>query len=46
MNKFDCDKEQQISKALRFGELRDELSSHAAGCAICTEVLEITGFLQ
>jgi hypothetical protein len=46
MNKLACDKEQEISKAARFGDLPEELLSHTMECAICAELLLIVRYLQ
>ena len=45
MNRFHCDKEAEITGALRGGTLHAELTKHAAGCAICADTLLVSQFL-
>jgi len=45
MNRFCCDKEAEITGALRGGTLSAELVKHAASCAICADVLAVSQFL-
>jgi hypothetical protein len=45
MNRFYCDKEAEITGAVRGGTLHAELVKHAAGCAICADTLAVSQFL-
>lgn len=45
MNRFHCDKEPEITGAVRGGTLHGELAKHAAGCAICADTLLVSQFL-
>lgn len=45
MNRFYCDKEAEITGAVRGGTLRAELVKHAASCAICADTLVVSQFL-
>jgi len=45
MNRFCCDKEAEITKALRRGTVPAELVKHAASCAICADTLVVSRFL-
>lgn len=45
MNRFHCDKEPEITGAVRGGTLHAELAKHAAGCAICAATLLVSQFL-
>lgn len=45
MNRFYCDKEAEITGALRGGTLHAELVKHAASCAICADTLAVSRFL-
>ena len=46
MNRFHCDKEAEITGALRGGTLHAELAKHAAGCAICADTLAVSQFMM
>lgn len=41
-----CQKEAEIIQALRCGGLDAELKNHVAGCAICSDTLAVSEFLQ
>ncbi|HEX2661265.1 MAG TPA: hypothetical protein VHM93_00420 [Candidatus Acidoferrum sp.] len=45
MNRFHCDKEAEITSALRGGTLQAELARHAASCTICADTLLVSQFL-
>jgi hypothetical protein len=45
MNRFYCDKEAEITAAVRGGTLHAELAKHAARCAICADTLVVSQFL-
>lgn len=45
MNRFCCDREAEITGALRRGTLPAELVKHAASCAICADTLAVSRFL-
>lgn len=45
MNRFYCDKEAEITGAVRGGTLSAELAKHAASCAICADTLAVSQFL-
>ena len=45
MNRFCCDKEAEITGALRSGTLSGELVKHAASCTICADTLAVSQFL-
>lgn len=46
MNAFLCKYEQEVTIALRFGPLTDELQAHVTGCAACSEVIFLAQCLQ
>ena len=46
MNQFYCDKEREIIEALRCGSLSAELQRHASNCAICSDTVAVSEFLQ
>jgi hypothetical protein len=46
MNPFYCETESEIIHALRSGALHAELKKHAATCAICSDTLAVSEFLQ
>lgn len=46
MNASLCKYEKEVTTALRFGQLSDELQAHVAGCAACSEVMLVGGWLQ
>ena len=46
MNQFYCDKEQEIIEALRCGTFGAELQGHASCCAICSDIVAVSEFLQ
>jgi hypothetical protein len=46
MNQFCCEKEKEIIEALRCGTLGAELKKHAISCAICSDTLAVSEFLQ
>lgn len=45
MNRFCCDREAEITGALRSGTLSAELVKHAASCTICADTLAVSQFL-
>ena len=46
MKRFYCEKEAEISEALRCGGLHIALERHASSCAICSDTVAVTKFLQ
>jgi hypothetical protein len=46
MNQFYCEKEEEIIEALRCGSLDTALERHASDCAICSDTVALTKFLQ
>jgi hypothetical protein len=46
MNRFYCEKEREIVEALRCGALDTELERHAGSCAICSDTVAVSEFLQ
>jgi hypothetical protein len=46
MNRFYCKKENEIVEALRCGTLNTELERHASSCAICSDTVAVSEFLQ
>ena len=46
MNRFYCEKEKEIVEALRCGTLDTELERHASSCAICSDTVAVSEFLQ
>ena len=46
MSQFYCDKEKEIIDALRCGSLSAELQRHAISCAICSDTVAVSEFLQ
>jgi hypothetical protein len=46
MNRFYCEKEKEIVEALRCGTLDTELERHASSCAVCSDTVAVSGFLQ
>jgi len=46
MNRFYCEKEMEITEALRAGTLNAELARHASSCAICADTMAVSEFLQ
>lgn len=46
MNRFYCEKEKEIVEGLRCGTLDTELERHASGCAICSDTVAVSKFLQ
>jgi len=46
MNQLHCEKEQEIIKALRCGNFAAELERHASCCAICSDIVAVSEFLQ
>jgi len=46
MNRFYCEKEKEIVEALRCGALDPELERHASSCAICSDTVAVSEFLQ
>ncbi len=46
MNRFYCEKEKEIVEALRGGALDTQLERHASSCAICSDTVAVSEFLQ
>jgi Putative silver efflux pump len=46
VNQFYCEKEKEIIEALRCGTLGTELERHASCCAICSDIVAVSEFLQ
>ena len=46
MNRFYCEKEKEIVEALLCGALDTELERHASSCAICSDTVAVSEFLQ
>jgi hypothetical protein len=46
MNRFYCEKENEIVEALQCGTLNTELERHASSCAICSDTVAVSEFLQ
>lgn len=46
MKQVYCQKEAEIIQALRCGDLDAELKNHVASCAICSDTLAVSEFLQ
>ena len=46
MNQSYCEKEKEIIEALRCGTLSAELEKHASSCAICSDTVTVSEFLQ
>jgi hypothetical protein len=46
MNRFYCEKEKETIEALRCGSLGIELERHASCCAICSDIVAVSEFLQ
>ncbi len=46
MKQFYCEKEKEIIQAFRCGTLSAELERHASSCAICSDTVAISKFLQ
>jgi len=46
MNQCYCEKDKEIIEALRCGTLGTELERHASSCAICSDTVAVSEFLQ
>ncbi len=46
MKRIYCEKENEIIEALRCGALDAQLEEHASGCAICSDTVAVSEFLQ
>jgi hypothetical protein len=46
MNQFYCEKEKEIIEALCCGTLGTELERHSSCCAICSDIVAVSEFLQ
>jgi hypothetical protein len=46
MNDFACEREKNVSDALRSGDLNPELLSHVSECATCADLVLVSQFLQ
>jgi len=46
MNQVYCENEKEIIGAMRCGILRAELERHARSCAVCSDTLAVSEFLQ
>lgn len=46
MNELFCEREHEVSAALRSGDLDPELLDHTVACRVCADVIAVTRFLQ
>jgi hypothetical protein len=46
MSQFYCDQEREVIEALRCGSLNAALQRHASSCAICSDTVVVSEFLQ
>jgi hypothetical protein len=46
MNRVDCPQEAAVAKAVRTDHLDESLTTHAAGCAACREIIQASRWMQ